>query len=766
MTMRKWLTNRKRRRRYLLGALLAMLAAGAIYVAWLDHVIRSQFDGRRWTVPTQVYARPLELVPGLPLSLDDLERELKRLGYRASRDPQPGTYRKRTGRIDIQLRKARFAGQVREPLPLRVTGGSQAITALHDADGGELARAHLEPLLIGSLFPVHGEDRIVVAPDDVPALLPAALKAIEDRNFDSHPGVDLKAILRAAWANLRAGRVEQGGSTLTQQLVKSYFLDESRSLRRKAQEAIMAMRLEARYGKADLMNAYINEIYLGQDGERAVHGFGLASRFYFGKPIDELELAEVALLVGMVRGPSYYNPRANPGRAIERRNFVLARLGEFKVVSAKEATAATKQPLGVVPRAAGGYYPAYLDYVRRQLRRDYDQRVLDEPGLQVFTSLDPQVQVTAERAVDGELARLDRRRASKKNRLEAALVVTQPETGEVVAILGGRESQLAGFNRALDAKRPIGSLVKPIVYLAALESKQYHAASQVYDEPIEVRLAGGKNWRPQNFDLEAQGPMPLVRALADSRNLATVRLGMALGLEPVARKFTALGLDREPSRVPALLLGSADLAPIEVAQVYNAIANGGIHRALHAVQAVVTHDGKVLQHAPSEPRRGADADAVYMLNRMLTQVMVQGTGGAAASQLPAGLVTAGKTGTSSDLRDSWFAGFSGSHLIVVWIGHDDNAPTGLTGSQAALPVWSRVMGGIVTRPWSVPIPETLEEVWVDYETGLVAEPGCAEVVVPVVVPRGTPIDHSFGCWSPGIGRFRERVRAWWQLLTD
>jgi len=764
--MRTWLSNRKRRRKLLLGTLVAMLVAGAIYVAWLDHVIRSQFDGRRWTVPTQVYARPLELRAGLPLSSEALESELKRLGYRASREAKPGTYRKRAERIDIQLRKARFAGQVREPLPLRVVVGSQAISAVQDAEGGELRRAHLEPLLIGSLFPVHGEDRLVVAPDDVPALLPMALKIIEDRNFDSHPGIDVKAILRAAWANLRAGRVEQGGSTLTQQLVKSYFLDESRSLRRKAQEAIMAMRLEARYEKADLMNAYINEIYLGQDGERAIHGFGLASRFYFGKPIDELGLADIALLVGMVRGPSYYNPRANPERAKERRNFVLARLAEFQVVPEAEATAASKRPLGIVPRDAGGYYPAYLDYVRRQLRRDYGDEVLDEPGLQVFTNLDPRVQVMAERTVDEELKRLDRRGASKKSRLEAALVVTEPGTGEVVAIVGGRESQLAGFNRALDARRPIGSLVKPIVYLAALESNQYHAASQVYDEPVVVRLAAGKDWRPQNFDHESQGPMPLVRALADSRNLATVQLGLELGIEPVARKFTALGLDREPARVPALLLGSADLTPIEVAQLYNAIANGGAHRPLHAVQAVVTHDGRTLPYQPREPRQAADADAVYQLNRMLTQVMSHGTGSAAAALLPEGLVTAGKTGTSSDLRDGWFAGFSGSHLIVVWIGHDDNAPTGLTGSLAALPVWAKLMGRIGTQSWSAPIPDSLEEVWVDYETGLIAEPGCAEVVIPVVVPRGTPIDHAFGCWDPDFGRFCDRVRAWWQRLTD
>lgn len=764
MAMRPWLINRKHWRNRLFGALLAILVAGAIYVVWLDHVISSQFDGRRWTVPTQVYARPLELSPGLPLSAQALELELKRLGYRSSRDARPGTYRRRTDRIDIQLRKARIAGRVREPLALRVVAGAGAIRSLQKADGAELGRAHLDPLLIGSLFPVHGEDRIVVVPDDVPALLPAAIKVIEDRNFDSHPGIDVKAILRAAWVNLRAGRVEQGGSTLTQQLVKSYFLDESRSLRRKAQEAIMAMRLEARYDKADLMNAYINEIYLGQDGERAIHGFGLASRFYFGKPIDELDLAEVALLVGIIRGPSYYNPRANPERAAARRNFVLARLAEFEVVPEADAIAASKRPLGIASRNAGGYFPAFLDYVRRELRRDYDAEDLEQPGLQVFTSLDPRVQAIAERTVEEELARLDRRRTSKQQRLDAALVVTVPRTGEVVAIVGGRQTRVAGFNRALDARRPIGSLVKPVVYLAALETGDYHAASQLYDEPIEVRLANGQNWRPQNFDRQTLGPMPLVRALADSRNLATVQLGLEVGLDPVARKFPALGLDREPLRVPSLLLGAVDLAPIEVAQVYNAFASGGIHRPLHAVQAVGSIDGRILAAPSRNQRAAADPGAVYQLNRMLAEVMTRGTGSSGTPLLPAGVVTAGKTGTSSDLRDSWFAGFSGSHLIVVWLGHDDNSPTALTGSQGALPVWSKVMGSIGPRSLEQPMPDDLEEVWIDYETGLVTEPGCGSEVVAVAVPRGAALERMHGCWPPGF--FTRRVRDWWRLLTD
>jgi penicillin-binding protein 1B len=760
------MSRNPRLRRIAVRAFLVVFAAAFVYVGWLDYLVTKQFTDRGWTVPTRVYARPLELRAGLPLSASDLEQELERLGYRMGRTARPGTYRRDGSRFDIMLRKTQYAGQVRAPLPLRVVATASKITAVQDTRGSDLPMAPLEPLLIGSLHPVHGEDRIIVPPEEVPALLPAALKAIEDRNFDTHGGIDLKAILRAAWTNLRAGRVEQGGSTLTQQLVKSYFLDQSRTLRRKSREAIMAMLLEAHYNKTQLMSAYINEIYLGQDGDRAIHGFGLASRFYFGKPIDELELPEIALLVGMVRGPSFYNPRSQPERATARRNFVLAMLAELEVVSTKDAAAAAKVPLGVVARPDRNHYPAYLEYVRRELNRDYDAGDQELPGARVYTSLDPRAQAAAERAVEKELGKLDARRKAKTGPLETALIVTLPASGEVVAMIGGRRSLPSGFNRALDAKRSVGSLVKPVVYLAALETGQYHAASVLNDRPIEVRLHDGQNWRPQNFDRQMLGPLPLVRALADSRNLATVQLGLEVGLAPVARKFLELGLDYAPRQVPSLLLGAVDLAPIEVAQIYNALANGGADVPLRAVRAVVTGDGRRLPAPPRAARVAARPTAVYQLNRMLVDVMIRGTGRAGTTRLPPGLVTAGKTGTSSDLRDSWFAGFSGSHLIVAWVGHDDNSPTGFTGSQAALPIWANAMSAIAQSSWQKPLPATLEETRIDYATGLVPDPACAGDVIDVAVPRGTLLEHAGACDPAYFETLAERLRNWWERVTD
>ncbi|MFO7276461.1 MAG: penicillin-binding protein 1B [Pseudomonadota bacterium] len=749
----------------LVRPLLALLAlaviAGAIYVGHLDRIVTRQFEGRRWTLPAQVYAAPLELYAGLPLTRKEIEKELERLHYRpVEKLERPGTYRRRGNRFDVALRPARFADETRPARILTIVSGPTAIESLRDPQGREVPLERLEPLLIGSIFPIHGEDRIVVAPEDVPPLLPAALKAVEDRTFDTHFGIDPKAILRALWVNLRAGGIEQGGSTLTQQLVKSYFLDPRQTLGRKIREAIMAMALEARFDKADLMNAYINEIYLGQDGRRAVHGFGLASQFYFGKPLAELDLHEIALLVAVVRGPSYYDPRRHPDRARARRDLVLRIMAEQGVVSEAEAKAAAARPLGLTTRASGGYYPAYLDFVRRTLRRDYREEDLTEAGLTIFTSFDPRAQEHAERVMENELARLDRARKQPEGSLEGALVITAPQSGEVIAIVGGRRAGYDGFNRALDARRQIGSLVKPFVYLSAIETGRYTAASVVEDAPVEIPLPGNKVWKPSNITRQTYGPVPLVRALAESMNLATVSLGMDIGLREVARTLRRFGLQSNPELVPALLLGALELTPLEVAQLYSGLAAGGFSVPLRAVRAVVSAEGEIVRPYPLEVRPVAAPENVYQVNQMLEQVMLRGSGRAARAILPPGLVVAGKTGTSSEFRDSWFAGFSGGHLAVVWVGYDDNRPTGLTGSAGALAIWSRVMAGLDTTPWMAPLPESLTEVWIEYSTGLRVEPGCSDEMISIAVAPGSEPPWKPGCRRGDLEGIVERAGRW------
>jgi penicillin-binding protein 1B len=743
-----------------LGVLIAAIVGVGLYAFYVDRSVTQQFQGRRWTLPAQVFAAPLELYVGAPLSMSDLLEELARLQYRASAKPdRPGTYRRENDRIDISLRAARFADETRAAQMLSIVAGAHSIESLRDAAAHDMPILRLDPLLIGSIFPTHGEDRIVVTPAEVPALLPAALKAVEDRKFDSHHGVDPLAVVRALWIDLRSHQIAQGGSTLTQQLVKSYFLDSRQTMGRKMREALMAIALEAHFTKADLMNAYINEIYLGQDGDRAVHGFGLASQFYFGKPLGEIDLSELALLVALVRGPSYYDPRHHPERALARRNLVLKLMADLKVVSAEDAASAASRPLGVTTRAAGAYYPSYLDFVRRTLRRDYPETDLTQQGLKIFTSLEPRAQDEAEQTLDRELTRLERSRRATNASLDGAIVITSPASGDVIAIVGGRHIGYSGFNRALDAARPMGSLVKPFVYLTALETHRYNVASIVQDAPVDIRLTNGAHWRPVNFTRQTYGAVPLVRALAESLNLATVALGMDVGVTHVAQTLQRFGLERAPAQVPALLLGAVNATPVEVAQLYSGLASGGYRTPLRAVRAVISANGQPLKAFPLQLEPIAQPDVVFEVDQMMQQVIERGTGRPARTVLPADVVVVGKSGTSSDLRDSWFAGFSGSHLAVVWVGYDDNRPTGFTGAAAALAIWAHVLAELGTTSWSAAMPESLTEVSIDYFSGLQLEANCADAnAIRMAVPFSTQLPKRPGCNGPAPS-LGERLRA-------
>ncbi len=744
-------------------ALLALALGLAGYVAYLDRLVTSRFDGRRWTLPAHVYARPLELYAGLPLDAEGLGAELRRLGYRSVGAPdRPGTWRRSGARIELVTRPFRFWDGDQQSRRAVVTFVGAGVGALRTPQGAELPLLRLDPLLIGSVFPTDGEDRIILAPDEVPPLIPAALKVVEDRRFDEHPGVDAIGILRAIFVNLTSGELRQGASTLTQQLVRSYFLSNERTLARKLREALMALLLEAHYSKEDILNAYINEIYLGQDGSRAIHGFGLASQFYFSKPLAELELHEVATLVAVVRGPSWYDPRRHPERVLERRDLVLRLLAAEQVIDEEEARKAAARKLGVaLDRGAGAtYFPGFMSLVHRELAAHYRDDDLTTEGLKIFTSLDPMVQARAEEALAGGVARL--RRAGQPEP-EGAVVAVNPQTAEVLAVVGGRRPGFEGYNRALDAKRPVGSLIKPVVYLAALEQGRT-LATRIDDAPIVVELARGKTWIPQNYDGEAHGQVPLVRALAESMNMATVRLGLEVGVPKVVKLLRRLGVEANPPPNPSLLLGALDLAPIEVAQLYSTLASGGFRTPLRAVRSVQGPDGEPLTQFPLETEQAADAASVYQLDQALVQVMQRGTGRGARSRLPPALVVAGKTGTSNDLRDSWFAGFGQDLLAVVWIGHDDNRPTGLTGASGAMSVWSELMSRVATAGFEAAPPAGFEMRSIDYASGLAADASCGDVVW-LPLPQGTDVPPLPGCAAapggvvePALRWLRDLVR--------
>jgi penicillin-binding protein 1B len=751
------------------GLVLRLTAVGFMltiaYGGYLAWTATSEFEGRRWDIPAQVYAAPLELYAGRALSAEDLVAELKRLGYRE--DPRlqgPGTYRVGLGRLELATRGFSFAGDTEPEQLVSIGFVGGRIATLRDSRGGATAIVRLNPLLIGSLFPSHGEDRIIVAPDDIPPLLTDTLKAVEDRRFDSHFGIDPIGVARALFVNVTAGEIREGASTLTQQLVRSYYLTNARSgfaaWWRKIREAFMAVALEVRYDKSDLLNAYVNEIYLGQDGARAIHGFGLASQFYFGKPLAELELHELALLVAEVRGPTYYDPRRHADRARERRNFVLQRMVDEGLAGNEDVQKAADHDLGLVGNnRRNATHSAFLGLVRRQLSADYARDDLERTGLVVLSTLDPAVQGAAERALANGLDVLGTGAAA----FQGAVVVTSPHTGEVKALVGGRDANYEGFNRALDARRQIGSLIKPAVYLTALESGRYSLASIVDDAPIVVQLDKRNTWTPSNFDDQAHGLVPLVRALAESYNMATVRLGLDVGLEPIADTLQRLGLKQKPTLYPSMLLGALALTPIEVAQIYNTLANGGFRVPLRAVRSVVAEDGELLQRYEIEITQAADPGTVYALNQALVQVMERGTGRNVRRLLPDDLIVAGKTGTSDDMRDSWFAGFTNDHLIVTWLGADDNRPIGLTGSTGAAKIWAGVLSSLEANSYSAPPPEGVDEQWIDYLTGDPMAERCPDAI-PVPVPDTDYYPRVFGC--NGETGFGSRVRSWFDGGRD
>ena len=739
----------------LLRVLAAGVVVGALVFMYLDAYIQREFSGKKWAVPAMVYGRPLELYAGAPVGPRALSAELETLGYRAAGGAAgAGTYSVSGTTLSIATRGFRFWDGEEPARRLRVAFAGNSVQTVRDEQGAEVALARLEPVHIGGIYPAHNEDRILVRVSDVPPLLIRTLMAVEDQNFDSHHGVSPKGIARAMWVNVSSGALEQGGSTLTQQLVKNFFLTRERTITRKLMELAMALVMELRYSKEEILEAYLNEIYLGQDGHRAIHGFGLASHYYFNRPIAELGAPQIALLVGMVRGPSYYDPWRHPERSRERRDTVLALMVDQEVIGAEDAARIVQMPLGVGDReqARSKFYPAYLDLVRRQLRRDYSEEGLTSEGLQIFTGLDPAVQRAAEASLQETLAKIEsdfKARGKPQQGLEGAVIVTRVDSGEVLAVVGGRNSRVAGFNRALDALRPVGSLMKPAVYLTALEDGRYTLLTPLDDGPVAYKGANGQVWRPRNYDREDHGMVRLHRALAQSYNQSTARLGLELGPERVVDTIHRLGVEREVPALPSVALGAVALSPIEVAEMYQTIASGGFSSPLSGIREVMDASGEPLTRYPVAVEQKVRQSAVYLLEYALREVVSSGTARSAYNRLPAGLVVAGKTGTTDDQRDSWFAGYSGDLLAVVWIGRDDNGVTALTGATGALPAWTGLMAAVSREPRRARAPAGVTETWVDEVGGGLSGEGCPGArLMPFL--NGTEPDYEASCTGSGL----------------
>lgn len=690
--------------------LVILLFCGAAYVAWLDHRVRTEFEGKKWSLPARVYASPTELFAGLAITPLQVEKRLREAGYQRVNQPlRPGEYVRSGQQITFVKRPFEFWDGKENSRTISIHFNGDRLAGMVDANtAAAIPVARIEPELIGKIYPEHDEDRVLVAYDEVPPLLVDALIAVEDRSFFSHHGIDPKGILRAAWANLRSGDVSQGGSTLTQQLVKNFYLTHERTLWRKFNEMIMAVLLEWHYSKADILATYINEIYLGQHGAQGVHGFGTAAEFYFSRPLSELKLEQLALLVALVRGASFYNPRKHPERATERRNLVIQQMHEQGYLEQKQAMKAQHAPLSISgkPGWSSAKYPAFLDLVNRQLARDYRREDLQTEGLRIFTTLNPLYQETAMQRASSRLSRLEKTRSLRHDTLQVAGIITSIDTGEVLAMVGGRDNQAAGFNRALDARRPVGSLIKPVIYLTALSQPQrYNVLTPLDDRPVSVKQNDGTVWKPDNYDGQIHGEVPMYQALEKSFNLATIRLGMEIGIAGFRETLKKLGINEHVPGYPSVYLGAIEMSPLQVTQMYQTLASDGFEIPLRTIREILDKNGNPLQRYPLDIRQVIDSKPVFLTNYLLTRVVQAGTARSLSARMPSYMPLAGKTGTTNDLRDSWFAGFGDNLLAVIWIGRDDNKPAGLTGSSGALQLWTDIMQTIKPQPLALIPPE-------------------------------------------------------------
>ncbi|MFO1390439.1 penicillin-binding protein 1B [Cellvibrio sp.] len=748
-----------------LGLILVGTIILGVWSLYLDKVVREKFEGKKWSLPARVYSRPLELYEGLPLTPVLFEKELEALGYRtAAPVSSSGQMSRRSASstevtYEIFTRGFNFWDKKEEPqrFSLRIDDGK--VASLMDEKGNAIPLVRMEPEEIGGIYPNNIEDRVLVKLDQLPPLLGETLLAVEDKHFLEHHGVSPEAILRAMWVNAREGEVVQGGSTLTQQLVKNFYLTSEQSLTRKIPEAIMSVLLELHYSKSEILETYINEVYLGRSGSREIHGFGLAAQHYFRQPLHELNPQEIALLVGLVKGASFYNPWRNPERAKKRRNLVLDVMRQENLIDDKQLKLAQAAPLGLAAESDVSLinYPAFVDLVKRQLKQDYQEDDLRKEGLRIFTTIAPMVQRLAEKAAATRVAQLEKQ--YKQKDLQVSMVVTSVGSGEILALIGDKNPRFPGLNRALDAHRQIGSLMKPFVYLTALDQPQnYNLGTLISDDPVSIKGGDGKLWEPKNADNLSHGNMPLYRALAQSENQATVRLGMQLGVKTVIQTVKAAGYPGEIPQVPSILIGAVDMSPMEVAGMYHTLAAEGVYTPLHAIREVLNAEGQPLKRYPIELDQRFSGQSTFELQYALQAVLREGTGRSVYNSFPASLPLAGKTGTTNDQRDSWFAGFSGEHLAVVWVGKDDNAKTPFSGATGALQVWADLMRQLPTQGVNQQPPEGVSYDWIDTSTGLLSAEHC-EGAVWLPLHNDFKPKESVECKING-----DTEEHWWQKI--
>ena len=722
--------------RLLLKLSLVLLVAVGFGLVYLNAYLTTQFESLSWAVGAKVYARPLELYQGAAFNQIQVRYELDLLNYQSvNGEPGRGQYRATNQSLWVGMRGHQYHDGTEPDRLIRLDFQDLTVARIVDQSGGLIDLIRFEPLVLAQLSGIHA-DRQIIQLDDLPAGFIEMLIAVEDRGFYDHAGISATAIFRALINNAVAGRFAQGGSTLTQQLVKNLYLTRERTLTRKVIEAIYAILLDSSFSKNRILEAYINEVFLGQWGSRAIHGFGTASQFYFGLPIGELTLEQQALLVALIKGPSAFNPRRFAARAMKRRNLVLSLTASQNIIRKKVADLAKSKPLAVPDGPADriGRFPGYVSLVRRELTEDYTSSQLTLTGLQVYTALDPQVHRGLLEGRKNILNKLKATGLDPDSEAQLGTLMIDIPTGEIQAVLAGRDNRI-GFHRVLDARRQIGSLIKPFVVAAALEEDpRLHAGSLVRDEAISITDENGMVWSPKNYDRKQQGIVRLEAVIAKSINQATVHLAYGIGLDSILDRVSDFGIPVATTKPPSTVLGVSEMSPYQVASKYQGLLNQGYVTPLKAVRAIVDQGGHTLLRRPFQSSRIMTARTAVQVDQMMRIGTKAGTGRALGSRYHENM--ASKTGTTDDGRDAWFLGADGRRLGVAWIGFDDNRKAGLVGSVAALPVISDAFQYVQRSDRSNVLPDGLRYSWLS-QTGQVVDQSCEGAE-----KRPVPVEYS------------------------